>query len=198
MQRFYLDDNATTTLDPRVRAVMEPLLAGAAGQSLQPSRRRPARARRDRCGPRYHRRVAEGEDLRKSFSPAAARKAATSPCRDSPAPTRARAGISSPRRRSITPCCTPFRRLEARKNFEVTYLDVDADGPDRSGRPRARDPARHDPGLDHEREQRDRRPPADARDRRNLREARRSFPYRCDPKRGQGSRSIWPDGRSAR
>ena len=26
MQRFYLDDNATTNLDPRVRAVMEPLL----------------------------------------------------------------------------------------------------------------------------------------------------------------------------
>jgi cysteine desulfurase len=27
MQRFYLDDNATTNLDPRVRAVMEPLFA---------------------------------------------------------------------------------------------------------------------------------------------------------------------------
>ena len=31
MQRFYLDDNATTNLDPRVRAVMEPLLAGHLG-----------------------------------------------------------------------------------------------------------------------------------------------------------------------
>src|SRR5271155_6221602 len=27
MSRFYLDENATTKLDPRVRAVMEPLLA---------------------------------------------------------------------------------------------------------------------------------------------------------------------------
>src|SRR5471032_1329597 len=31
MQRFYLDDNATTSLDPRVRAVMEPLLAAPLG-----------------------------------------------------------------------------------------------------------------------------------------------------------------------
>jgi cysteine desulfurase len=31
MQRFYLDDNATTNLDPRVRAVMEPLLAELLG-----------------------------------------------------------------------------------------------------------------------------------------------------------------------
>jgi cysteine desulfurase len=31
MQRFYLDDNATTALDPRVRTVMEPLLAGPLG-----------------------------------------------------------------------------------------------------------------------------------------------------------------------
>src|SRR5271156_1511392 len=31
MARFYLDDNATTNLDPRVRAVMEPLLAGRLG-----------------------------------------------------------------------------------------------------------------------------------------------------------------------
>jgi len=31
VQRFYLDDNATTSLDPRVRAVMEPLLAARLG-----------------------------------------------------------------------------------------------------------------------------------------------------------------------
>ena len=31
MQRFYLDDNATTALDPRVREVMEPLLFGQLG-----------------------------------------------------------------------------------------------------------------------------------------------------------------------
>src|ERR1700744_4733589 len=31
MQRFYLDDNATTELDPRVAAIMEPLLLGALG-----------------------------------------------------------------------------------------------------------------------------------------------------------------------
>ncbi|MCE0497305.1 MAG: cysteine desulfurase [Methylacidiphilales bacterium] len=31
MSRFYLDDNATTSLDPRVRAVMEPLLEGTLG-----------------------------------------------------------------------------------------------------------------------------------------------------------------------
>ena len=31
MQRFYLDDNATTALDPRVRAVVEPLLSGRLG-----------------------------------------------------------------------------------------------------------------------------------------------------------------------
>ena len=31
MTRFYLDDNATTALDPRVRAVMEPLLAAPLG-----------------------------------------------------------------------------------------------------------------------------------------------------------------------
>jgi cysteine desulfurase len=31
MSRFYLDDNATTSLDPRVRAVMEPFLAGTLG-----------------------------------------------------------------------------------------------------------------------------------------------------------------------
>lgn len=33
MQRFYLDDNATTNLDPRVCAVMEPLLAGHLGNA---------------------------------------------------------------------------------------------------------------------------------------------------------------------
>src|ERR1700733_6121996 len=31
MSRYYLDDNATTNLDPRVRAVMEPLFAGTLG-----------------------------------------------------------------------------------------------------------------------------------------------------------------------
>ena len=31
MQRYYLDDNATTSLDPRVRAVMEPLLSAPLG-----------------------------------------------------------------------------------------------------------------------------------------------------------------------
>ncbi len=31
MRRFYLDDNATTALDPRVRAIMEPLLSGHLG-----------------------------------------------------------------------------------------------------------------------------------------------------------------------
>jgi cysteine desulfurase len=31
MQRFYLDENATTQLDPRVRGAMEPLLAGPLG-----------------------------------------------------------------------------------------------------------------------------------------------------------------------
>ena len=31
MSRFYLDDNATTSLDPQVCAVMEPLLAGTLG-----------------------------------------------------------------------------------------------------------------------------------------------------------------------
>jgi cysteine desulfurase len=31
MQRFYLDDNATTSLDPRVHAAMEPLLSGHLG-----------------------------------------------------------------------------------------------------------------------------------------------------------------------
>src|SRR5271163_3088708 len=37
MQRFYLDDNATTHLDPRVLAVMEPLLAGPSGALGNPS-----------------------------------------------------------------------------------------------------------------------------------------------------------------
>ena len=37
MQRFYLDDNATTNLDPRVRAVMEPLLAAPLGALGNPS-----------------------------------------------------------------------------------------------------------------------------------------------------------------
>ena len=53
------------------------------------------------------------------------------------------------------------------------YLDVDADGlvdPDDLA---LRHPARHHPRLDHEREQRDRRVPADARARRNLRETRK-------------------------
>ncbi len=38
MARLYLDDNATTKLDPRVRAAMEPLLGGAPGQSVEPAR----------------------------------------------------------------------------------------------------------------------------------------------------------------
>ena len=33
MQRFYLDDNATTKLDPHVRAVMEPLFEGHLGNA---------------------------------------------------------------------------------------------------------------------------------------------------------------------
>src|ERR1700683_3681630 len=37
MQRFYLDDNATTNLDPRVLAVMEPLLAAPSGALGNPS-----------------------------------------------------------------------------------------------------------------------------------------------------------------
>jgi cysteine desulfurase len=101
MRRFYLDDNATTNLDPRVRAVMEPLLAAPSGVLGNPSSLH-AEGRRARGG------IDAARDAiaawLKSFSRVAARKAATSPCRDSPARTPEKGGISLARGRSITRC----------------------------------------------------------------------------------------------
>ena len=76
-----------------------------------------------------------------------------------------------------------MRELE-REGFEVTYLDVEAGRPARPRRVQGGAAPRHDPGVGHVGEQRDRRDPGHRRDRRDLPRARHHLPRR----RGAGHR----------
>ena len=127
MQRFYLDDNATTSLDPRVRAAMEPLLAGSMGNpsSLHAEGRR-ARGEIDSARDR----IAAGLKARPSeiiFT-----GGGTESCNLA---IQGLAFAHAGRGKHLITVKTEhhavlhaFQALEKRHNFEVTYLDVDADG----------------------------------------------------------------------
>jgi cysteine desulfurase len=127
MQRFYLDANATTKLDPRVRAAMEPLLAGHLGNpsSLHAEGRR-----------------ARGEIDSARDAIAAWLKAKPSECIFTSGGTEscnlAVQGLARAQLAKGSHLITAktehhavlhaFQALEKSGDFEVTYLDVDAAG----------------------------------------------------------------------
>jgi cysteine desulfurase len=127
MVRFYLDDNATTGLDPRVRAVMEPLLAAALGNpsSLHAEGRR-ARGEIDLA------RDSLALWLKARPSEIIFTGGGTESC------NLAVQGLAFAHRdkgRHLVTAKTEhhavlhaFRALEARHDFEVTYLDVQPNG----------------------------------------------------------------------
>jgi len=127
MQRFYLDDNATTNLDPRVRAVMEPLLTGHLGNpsSLHAEGRR-ARGEIDVA------RDTMAAWLKAKPSEIIFTSGGTESCNLAvQGLARAHAG----RGRHLITVKTEhhavlhaFRALEKSGEFEVTYLDVNAEG----------------------------------------------------------------------
>jgi len=127
MQRFYLDDNATTGLDPRVRAVMEPLFVGHLGNpsSLHAEGRR-ARGEIDVA------RDSIAAWLKAKPSEIIFTSGGTESCNLA---VQGLARGNSGRGRHLITAKTEhhavlhaFHGLEKSKDFEVTYLDVNADG----------------------------------------------------------------------
>jgi cysteine desulfurase len=126
MQRFYLDDNATTNLDPRVRTVIEPLLAGNLGNpsSLHAEGRR-ARGEIDAA------RDSIAAGLKAKPSEIIFTSGGTESCNLA---VEGLACANAGRGRHLITAKTEhhavlhaFQALE-KKDFEVTYLDVAADG----------------------------------------------------------------------
>jgi cysteine desulfurase len=127
MRRFYLDDNATTSLDPRIRAVMEPLLAMGLGNpsSLHAEGRR-ARGEID-CARDDIARWLKAKPSEIIFT-----GGGTESC------NLAVRGLAFANRGKGTHLITAktehhavlhaFAALERERNFEVTYLNVDAGG----------------------------------------------------------------------
>jgi len=127
MQRFYLDDNATTPLDPRVRAAMEPLLGGNLGNasSLHAEGRR-ARGEIDAARDKI------ASCLKAKPSEIIFTSGGTESCNLA---VQGLAYANEGRGKHLITAKTEhhavlhaFQALEERKHFEVTYLDVDADG----------------------------------------------------------------------
>ncbi len=127
MSRFYLDDNATTQLDPRVRAVMDPLLAGHLGNpsSLHAEGRR-ARGEIDAA------RDSIAAWLKAKSSEIVFTSGGTESCNLAVLGL-ARANMG--RGRHLITVKTEhhavlhaFQALEKTGDFTVTYLDVDAEG----------------------------------------------------------------------
>jgi len=127
MQRFYLDDNATTNLDPQVRAVMEPLLAVPLGNpsSLHAEGRR-ARAEIDAA------RDSIAAWLKGKPSEIIFTGGGTESCNLA---VQGLACANSGKGRHMITAKTEhhavlraFQAMERWKSFEVTYLDVNAGG----------------------------------------------------------------------
>jgi cysteine desulfurase len=127
MPRYYLDANATTTLDPRVRAVMEPLLAGVLGNpsSLHAEGRR-ARGEIDAA------RDTVAAWLKARPSEIIFTGGGTESCNLA---VRGLAHAHAPRGKHLVTAKTEhhavlhaFRALEEREGFAVTWLDVDSAG----------------------------------------------------------------------
>jgi len=127
MQRFYLDDNATTNLDPRVRAVMEPLLAAPLGNpsSLHAEGRR-ARGEIDAA------RDSIAAWLKGKPSEIIFTSGGTESCNLAVQGLALAHGAKG--KHLITAktehhaVLRAFEALEKGRGFEVTYLDVDAGG----------------------------------------------------------------------
>jgi cysteine desulfurase len=127
MSRYYLDENATTSLDPRVRAVMEPLLAGTLGNpsSLHAEGRR-ARGEIDAA------RDSLAAWLKAKPSEIIFTSGGTESC-NLAVQGLACAQVGKGRHlitaktehHAVLHACRAFER---RKDFEVTWLDVDAGG----------------------------------------------------------------------
>jgi cysteine desulfurase len=127
MRRFYLDDNATTNLDPRVRVVMEPLLAAPLGNpsSLHAEGRR-ARGEIDAA------RDSIAAWLKGKPSEIIFTGGGTESCNLA---VQGLACANGGKGRHLITAKTEhhavlraFEALERWKNFEVTYLDVNAGG----------------------------------------------------------------------
>ena len=127
MQRFYLDDNATTSLDPRVAAVMQPLLDGTLGNpsSLHAEGRR-ARGAIDSA------RDSIAAWLKAKPSEIIFTSGGTESCNLA---VQGLALAHSGKGRHLITAKTEhhavlhsFQALERDRNFEVTWLDVDGAG----------------------------------------------------------------------
>jgi cysteine desulfurase len=130
MQRFYLDDNATTNLDPRIRAVMEPLLDSPSGVLGNPSSLH-AEGRRAR-GEIDAARDAIAAWLKGKPSEIIFTGGGTESCNLA---VQGLACANGGKGKHMITAKTEhhavlhaFEALEQWKGFEVTYLDVDAGG----------------------------------------------------------------------
>ena len=175
---IYMDNHATTPVDPRVVEAMLPYFTEHFGNAA--SRNHPFGWEAEEAvetGAQADRRPDRRERRRRSSSRAAPPSRTTSRSRASPRCTARRATTSSravTEHKAVLDTC---KRLE-KEGFRVTYLPVQKDGLIDLDELRAAITRQDDPRHDHDGQQRDRRPPADRRDRRDREGEGHPLPHR--------------------
>ena len=175
----YLDNHATTRVDPRVVEAMLPYFTESYGNAASTSHSFGWEAKEAVDAARESIAAAIGASRARSSSPAAPPRATTWRSAAWPSAQRRRGNHLVTRAHRAQAVLDPLERL-GRRGFEVTLLAVEQAGSDRGRAGSIRDSVadcaarRHAAGLGDAGQQRDRRHPAAGRDRRDLPRARRA------------------------
>ena len=193
---IYLDNHATTRVDPRVVEAMRPYFTEIYGNPGSTTHAFGAAAKDAVDEARAKIAAAVGAKAKEIVWTSGATESNNLAIRgvaEKHGPPAG--GISSASRPNIRPCSIRWRKL-ARRGFEITLLPVIALARP-AGRPDSRratgrgHPRRHDPGLDHAGQQRDRGHSALGRDRAVVQAAGRAAAHAMPRRPWARSRSTW-------